>query len=303
MDKKTKRDLGSQLNYLLIWSEVQAIDEYFESAVRLIFSNSIIEPERIEQSIRNSRNCSISLKVKIMYELIKLQEKSKDELLKGRVYFQEKTDELLDLVEKYENMVEHLLNDNQTKSNCIACLGGHYSQLKNDRDNLKREKEILETQYNERCKQPQNININLDINSLSSFISDTRKMITPHEKGKQVDEQIHSERSESHATATKITSQKTFRSLIQNVDPDKLLPILHQHIDGKGGKDVGIIIGATLHKYHYITRYPTEAEFTQEFTDITTQWRAIQNAFEEPNENGRDAFSLNIRSIELILPE
>lgn len=106
-----------------------------------------------------------------------------------------------------------------------------------------------------------------------------------------------------HNKTRNINSQKTFRSIIQNIDPDKLLPILHQHIDGKGGKDVGIVMGATLYKYHYITRYPTEAEFTQEFTDITTKWRAIKNAFKEPHENGRDAFSIDIRSIELKIIE
>lgn len=303
MDKTIKRDFGSQLNYLFIWNEVEAIDEYVELAVRLIFTNSSIDSERLEESIKNSRNCSISTKVKIMYELMKLQEKAKNELQQRYVYFNKKTDELLDLVEKYENMVEHLLNDNQKKSKCIACLGGHYSKLKNERDNLKQEKDTLETQYNEKCKLPQNININLDLGTLSSLISDNRRMIVPHEKGIQIDEQNRNEREDYREYTTKITNQKSFRSLIQNVDPDKLLPILHQLIDGKGGKDVGIIIGATLYKYHYLTRYPTEVEFTQEFTNITTQWRAIKNAFKEPHENGRDAFSIDIRSIELKIPE
>lgn len=104
-------------------------------------------------------------------------------------------------------------------------------------------------------------------------------------------------------TLPKNRSQKSFRNIIQNVNPDKLLRVLHQHIDGKGGKDVGIVIGAAFYKYHYLTRYPTETEFTQEFTNITTQWRAIQNAFKEPTANGNDAFSIDINSIELKIIE
>lgn len=107
----------------------------------------------------------------------------------------------------------------------------------------------------------------------------------------------------SSSSLPKTNSQKSFRNIIQNVDPDKLLSILHQHIDGKGGKDVGIVIGAALYKYHYLTRYPTEMEFSQEFTDITSGWRAIQNAFKEPAENKKDAFSADIMSIELKIPE
>lgn len=108
------------------------------------------------------------------------------------------------------------------------------------------------------------------------------------------------------ASVSKIdTTQKkksTFRDIIQNVAPDKLLIVLHQQIDGHGGKDVAYVLGAAYYKYHYIKRYPTEPEFVAEFPNTTTKYRAIKNQLKEPLPNGKDAFSIGFQAVELIVP-
>ena len=283
MDYKENRDLGLHLKYLIVREEVEKIDEFFDLTVRHLFTDSRVDPERLEKMIKKSKKCSISTKVEIMYELVKLEHSTKDELLKERTYYKEKTEELLDLVEKYANMVDRLTESNNVKDKCISCIGAQYNQLQSEKEHLEREKDFIEIQYKEKCKQPQDIHIvNFDLVS--------SKLLSNKNNG-------------GRTILPKNGTQKEFRSLIQNVDPDKLLQVLHQHIDGKGGKDVGIVIGAAFHKYHYLTRYPTEAEFAQEFTNVTTQWRAIQNAFKAPTTNWKDAFSSDINSIELKLPE
>lgn len=90
-----------------------------------------------------------------------------------------------------------------------------------------------------------------------------------------------------------------FSTLIQNVDATRLLPVLHTMIDGKGGRDVALVLGAALWKYHYLTRIPTESQFMTEFPTVTTKWRAIKNQISAPLPNGQDAFSQSIRNIEI----
>lgn len=104
----------------------------------------------------------------------------------------------------------------------------------------------------------------------------------------------------THLLSVADNPQKSgFETIIQNVDASRLLSVLHTMIDGKGGRDVGLVLGAALWKYHYLTRIPTESQFMTEFPTVTTKWRAIKNQISTPLPNGQDAFSQSIRNIEI----
>lgn len=68
---------------------------------------------------------------------------------------------------------------------------------------------------------------------------------------------------------------KTFRQLVQTDDVDDTLARLHAKIDGKGGKDVAMVLHKALDD-KLISRFPTEKEFRTEFTDIIGKWRSIR---------------------------
>ena len=71
----------------------------------------------------------------------------------------------------------------------------------------------------------------------------------------------------------KLKKQKTFRDIIQYEDKEKILKRLHQLIDGKKGKDVGVILFKCV-KEKVITRLPTQKEYETEFT-LNGTWRNI----------------------------
>ena len=67
-----------------------------------------------------------------------------------------------------------------------------------------------------------------------------------------------------------------FTKLISLEDTQHVLSVLHDRIDGRKGKDIGIVLAAATYKYHVLTRTPTEAEFREEFSNIQEcSWRSI----------------------------
>lgn len=64
-----------------------------------------------------------------------------------------------------------------------------------------------------------------------------------------------------------------FRGIIQYEDKEKLIMRLHSMIDGKGGKDVGLVLNRALTD-HYLTRLPHQDEFTSEF-ELIGSWQGI----------------------------
>lgn len=75
-------------------------------------------------------------------------------------------------------------------------------------------------------------------------------------------------------------STKSFRSLLQGNDIDSVLHRMHVKIDGKGGKDVAmVLLRAKADKL--ICRTPTEKEFESEFPNYIGTWRAISSYFAE----------------------
>ncbi len=81
----------------------------------------------------------------------------------------------------------------------------------------------------------------------------------------------------SRPNATKRESESDdFLMLITHEDKQKVLSELHNRIDHRKGKAIGIVIAAAAYKYNVLSRTPTEKEFRKEFTDIENcSWRSI----------------------------
>lgn len=62
--------------------------------------------------------------------------------------------------------------------------------------------------------------------------------------------------------------------LLIGIDKEKFLSILHEHIDGKGGKMVAVILQKAFNEKKLL-HFPSEALFMKEF-DITTTWEAVR---------------------------
>ena len=75
-----------------------------------------------------------------------------------------------------------------------------------------------------------------------------------------------------------------FETLIVHHHKSAVLKELHGRIDGRKGKDIGIVLAAAAYKYKVLTRTPTEAEFRKEFTNILQcSWRSISYWLTQPN--------------------
>ena len=75
-----------------------------------------------------------------------------------------------------------------------------------------------------------------------------------------------------------------FETLIVHQNKSAVLKELHSRIDGRKGKDIGIVLAAAAYKYNVLTRTPTEAEFRKEFTNILQcSWRSISYWLTQPN--------------------
>lgn len=86
----------------------------------------------------------------------------------------------------------------------------------------------------------------------------------------------------SSITSKKSTKKKkiqNFSDIIQYHDKKGLLNRLHFLIDDRGGADVGAVIQKAK-MAGYLTRYPYEGEFRQEF-EVIGNWKAISNYFNE----------------------
>lgn len=77
---------------------------------------------------------------------------------------------------------------------------------------------------------------------------------------------------------TEPKQETAFTKLITYTDTQSVLSVLHQRIDGRKGKDIGIVLAAAAYKYKVLTRTPTEAEFKEEFQNIQQcSWRSISH--------------------------
>ena len=79
--------------------------------------------------------------------------------------------------------------------------------------------------------------------------------------------------SATGVVARKPKAKKNFADIIQYPNKDELLRRLHFLIDGKGGKDVGLVLCRAI-SLNYLTRKPTQSEYESEFRLIGT-WLAI----------------------------
>ena len=70
--------------------------------------------------------------------------------------------------------------------------------------------------------------------------------------------------------------ENEFTKLITANDKQAVLTELHHRVDGRKGKDIGIVIAAAAYKYHVLSRTPTEVEFREEFPNIQKcTWKSI----------------------------
>lgn len=89
--------------------------------------------------------------------------------------------------------------------------------------------------------------------------------------------------TESSSITRKKSTRKekiyNFSDIIQYHDKKELLERLHFLIDGRGGAAVGAVIQKAKMD-GYLTRYPYEGDFRQEF-EVKGSWNAISNYFNE----------------------
>lgn len=92
--------------------------------------------------------------------------------------------------------------------------------------------------------------------------------------------------AENNEPKKKAKPKPTFASIIQYPNKESVLERLHGLIDGKSGADVGaVLLKARIDGY--LTRNPTQAEFTSEFELIGT-WSSIANYMSDNNANALD---------------
>ena len=76
----------------------------------------------------------------------------------------------------------------------------------------------------------------------------------------------------------------TFSRLINHTNPSRVLTVLHERIDNRKGKDIGVVLAAAVYKYNALTRTPTEKEFRDEFQNILEcSWRSISEWLKKVN--------------------
>ena len=96
--------------------------------------------------------------------------------------------------------------------------------------------------------------------------------------------EVDNEKTSSDYKANRCASN--FIDIIQFPEKTKFLIRLHELIDRKGGADVGCVLLRAL-QMNYITRKPTQKEFTSEFK-VVGCWSAIHNYMDENNQNALD---------------
>ena len=67
-----------------------------------------------------------------------------------------------------------------------------------------------------------------------------------------------------------------FETLLQcsKEEVSNVLSRLHALLDDKGGMTIALVLAAAKHKYHYLIAYPTEKQYTSEFS-LTGTWRSV----------------------------
>lgn len=74
-----------------------------------------------------------------------------------------------------------------------------------------------------------------------------------------------------------------FYKLIIAEKPDLVLQELHRRIDGRKGKDIGVVLAAATYIYHVLSRTPSEKEFNSEFRNIQKcTWKSISEWLKRP---------------------
>lgn len=75
-----------------------------------------------------------------------------------------------------------------------------------------------------------------------------------------------------------IKNKPSFDAIIQYSEKNKLKIRLHELIDGKSGKDVGVVLVRAKTIDNFLTRFPTKKEYESEF-ELIGSWKGISNYF------------------------
>ncbi len=112
-------------------------------------------------------------------------------------------------------------------------------------------------------------------------ISDVYKMLCELSDftGMKEQEKVTESSSITRKKSTRKKKIYNFSDIIQYHDKKELLERLHFLIDGRGGAAVGAVIQKAKMD-GYLTRYPYEGDFRQEF-EVKGSWNAISNYFNE----------------------
>ena len=92
---------------------------------------------------------------------------------------------------------------------------------------------------------------------------------------------------------------QSFDTLLQCPVKDKesVMARLHELLDGKGGKQVALILAAAMYKYHYIISMPTEKQYTSTFR-LTGSWKAV-SSYIKAHTTSNGVFNESIDHIEI----
>lgn len=90
--------------------------------------------------------------------------------------------------------------------------------------------------------------------------------------------EIPSAKSTSKSKSQTPSDNQSFNILLQcqEKDKEKVMARLHELLDGKGGKQVALILAAAKYKYHYIISIPTEKQYRSEF-QLNGTWKAVSS--------------------------
>ncbi|WP_303206916.1 hypothetical protein [Bacteroides oleiciplenus] len=180
-------------------------------------------------------------------------------------------EDLIELIESFNEVTKllyNLINDSETAHD--YGLIGYYDSFKEE-SRKNREKRISGMQVTEGAYTDEDfencIQRMFDNGAIDAIVNETM-----HEFLDVEDIKLIQKRTIKSAPEDK---QKTFKSIIQSDDKEKLLKRLHYLIDNKGGAEAGaVLLKAFIDGY--LTQTPTRGMYESEFTLIGT-WQGVHN--------------------------
>ncbi len=94
-----------------------------------------------------------------------------------------------------------------------------------------------------------------------------------------------------------ICSSMEFEQLLQCEKREKgrVMKRLHELLDGKGGKEVAIVLAAAMYKYNYLLHIPTEKQYTAGF-ELTGTWKAVRS-YIKSHTDGRGVYQESLEHV------